>query len=106
MSPLHEKMVEDFGSYENWETDFRATAAMRGIGWTILYYDAVENRLTNAWINEHHIGHLAGALPILPLDVFEHAYLIDYGAKRADYIAAFFRVLDWSVAQKRFEKRA
>ena len=56
-------------------------------------------------MNEHDVGHLAGCTPLLVMDVFEHAFMIDYGLKRADYISAFFNALDWSVVQKRFETR-
>jgi Fe-Mn family superoxide dismutase len=102
-SKLIAKINEDFGSFESWEKLFRATGAMRGIGWTILYYDAVGNRLLNTWINEHDTGHLATAAPIMIMDVFEHAFMIDYGLKRADYIEAFFKAIDWSVVQKRID---
>jgi superoxide dismutase, Fe-Mn family len=97
------KIAEDFGSFENWEKQFKATGAMRGIGWTILYCDPAGNKLLNTWINEHDTGHLAGAAPILIMDVFEHAFMIDYGLKRADYIEAFFKAIDWKAAQKRFD---
>lgn len=97
------KISQDFGSFENWEKLFKSTGAMRGIGWAILYYDAVGNQLLNTWINEHDTGHLAGATPIMIMDVFEHAFMIDYGLKRADYIEAFFKAIDWSVVQKRFD---
>ena len=97
-SNLFKKIVEDFGSYENWEKDFKATGAMRGIGWVILYYDG--SRLFNTWINEHDVGHLSGASPLLVMDVFEHAYMIDYGLKKADYIEAFFRAIDWAIDPK------
>jgi len=101
---LIKKLVEDFGSYESWEKDFRATAAMRGIGWTILYQDNVTGRLMNQWINEHETGHPAGCAPILVLDVFEHAFMIDYGLKRPDYIAAFFKNVNWSVVEARIQQ--
>jgi superoxide dismutase, Fe-Mn family len=94
---LYKKIVSEFGSYENWEKDFKATGAMRGIGWVILYYDALEGRLFNTWINEHDVGHLCGALPLIVMDVFEHAYMIEYGLKKADYIEAFFKAIDWTV---------
>jgi Fe-Mn family superoxide dismutase len=103
-SKLFKKLIEDFGSYENWEKEFKATGAMRGIGWVILYYDKLTNRLINQWINEHDVGHLSGAAPILIMDVFEHAYMIDYGLKRADYIEAFFKAIDWKVAADRFDE--
>jgi len=94
---LYKKIVADFGSYEAWEKDFRATGAMRGIGWVILYYDGTEGRLFNTWINEHDGGHLSGAKPLIVMDVFEHAYMIEYGLKKADYIEAFFKAIDWTI---------
>jgi len=100
-SKLFKKIIEDFGTYENWEKDFRGAGAMRGIGWVILYYDLGSEKLFNAWINEHDVGHLSGAAPILVMDVFEHAYMLDYGLKRADYIEAFFKVINWKAAEER-----
>jgi Fe-Mn family superoxide dismutase len=98
------KMIEaSFGSYEAWEADFKATGAMRGIGWVVMYYDVPAGRLFNDWINEHDGGHLAGCQPILVMDVFEHAFITDYGLKRADYIAAFFKNIDWKVAESRIK---
>ncbi|OGY62351.1 MAG: superoxide dismutase [Candidatus Harrisonbacteria bacterium RIFCSPHIGHO2_01_FULL_44_13] len=101
-SPLFKKIVEDFGTYENWEKDFKTVGVMRGIGWAILYFDKMANRLFNVWINEHDLGHLAGATPLLVLDVFEHAYITDYGLKRVDYIEAFFKAIDWTTVTARF----
>ncbi len=98
---LGKKLAEEFGSYEDWEKDFRATATMRGIGWTILYQDNVTGSLLNQWINEHETGHPAGCILILVLDVFEHAFMTDYGLKRADYIEAFFNNVNWSAAEAR-----
>ncbi len=97
------KIIEKFSSLENWEKEFRATGAMRGIGWVILAYDKEADELFNVWINEHDVGHLAGAVPLLVMDVFEHAFMIDYGLKRADYIAAFWNAIDWSVVEKRLQ---
>jgi len=101
-SELAKQIAKDFGSYENWEKDFKASGAMRGIGWVVLYYDSQSGRLFNVWINEHDAGHLAGAIPLLVMDVFEHAFMIDYGLKRADYIEAFFKAIDWSAVSERF----
>jgi Fe-Mn family superoxide dismutase len=103
-SNLYRKIVEDFGSYEEWEKEFKAVGMIRGIGWVILYYDPVANRLFNVWINEHDVGHLPGCSPILVMDVFEHAYMADYGLKRADYIESFLKVLSWKTVVERFEK--
>src|SRR3989344_3402638 len=88
-SPLSKSIREHFGGYDAWEMDFRAVGAMRGIGWVILYRDPQSGELFNVLVNEHDMGHLAGCQPLLVLDVFEHAYTLDYGIKRADYIEAF-----------------
>ena len=100
---LAKKLAEDFGSYEDWEKDFKGTGLMRGIGWAILYQDDKTGRLINQWINEHETGHLAGCNPLLIMDVFEHAYMTDYGLKRADYIQAFFANIDWAAVEGRFK---
>jgi|SRR3989338_3469000 len=102
-SKLHKKISEDFGSYENWVNVFKAVGTMRGIGWVVLYYDPEGNKLVNAWINEHDVGHLVTCKPLMIMDVFEHAYMVDYNLKKADYIEAFFNAIDWNVVSKRFE---
>ena len=100
---LARKLAEDFGSYEDWERDFKGTGAMRGIGWAILYQDNTTGKVINLWINEHETGHLAGCIPILVMDVFEHAFITDYGLKRADYIEAFFKNINWNVVEGRLK---
>jgi Fe-Mn family superoxide dismutase len=100
---LAKKLTEDFGSYEAWEKDFKATGAMRGIGWVVLYQDITNGKLLNFWINEHDVAHPAGCNPILIMDVFEHAFMLDYGLKRADYIGAFFKNINWSVVEVRLK---
>ncbi|MFA6077492.1 MAG: Fe-Mn family superoxide dismutase [Candidatus Paceibacterota bacterium] len=91
-----------WGSFEDWKKDFVSCGTMRGIGWVVLAYDPEKKMVFNTWINEHDAGHLAGATPILVMDVFEHAYISDYGLKRADYIEAFMNAIDWEVVEKRF----
>lgn len=90
-----------YGSLEMWQKGFAATGKMRGIGWAVLYYDRTSGDAWNTWITEHDAGHLAGATPLLVMDVFEHAYLTDYGLKRPDYIDAFLKVIDWPTVEKR-----
>ena len=102
-SKLYKKITEMFGNYETWVNGFKATGAMRGIGWAVLYYDKQADKLYNVWINEHDTGHFAGCVPILIMDVFEHAFMLDYGTKRADYLEAFFNAINWEEAEKRFE---
>ncbi len=100
--PLAKHLIKDFGSVEHWEQAFKAVGAMRGIGWAVLCYDLQGKRLFNIWINEHDAGHLTGTIPLLIMDVFEHAFMIDYGLKRVDYIAAFFKAIDWKKVAQRF----
>ena len=100
---LTKKMAESCGSYEAWEKDFRATGAMRGIGWVVLYQDLASGRLINFWVNEHDVSHPAGCNPLLIMDVFEHAFMLDYGLKRADYIEAFFKNINWSAVESRIK---
>jgi Fe-Mn family superoxide dismutase len=100
---LAKGLVESFGSYEQWVMDFKATGTMRGIGWVGLFQDHTNGRLLNFWINEHDVANPAGCAPLLIMDVFEHAFMLDYGLKRADYIEAFFRNIDWSVVETRLK---
>ncbi len=100
---LKEKLSEIYGDYENWEKNFLATGAMRGIGWVVLAHDSESDKLYNVWVNEHDMGNLVGTTPLLVMDVFEHAFMIDYGLKRADYLSAFMKVIDWTAVEKRFE---
>jgi len=100
--PLKEKITSIYGSIEAWRKNFVGVGSMRGIGWVMLVQDKESGELFNIWVNEHDGGHFAGAVPILVMDVFEHAFVLDYGLKRADYIESFFRSIDWSEAEKRF----
>jgi superoxide dismutase, Fe-Mn family len=101
-SDLAKRINQDFGSYEAWKKDFVATGSMRGIGWVVLYFDPIYKKLINTWVGEHDIGNLAGARPILVMDVWEHAYMPDYGLDRADYIKAFFDNINWQIVQNRY----
>ncbi|MFW6159827.1 MAG: superoxide dismutase [Acidobacteriota bacterium] len=100
---LAARMKEDFGGYELWEKDFKATGSMRGIGWVALYQDVDSGRLINFWINEHDVSHPAGCRLILIMDVFEHAFMLDYGLKKGDYIEAFFKNINWAETEKRLK---
>jgi len=100
---LAKKMTDNFGSYELWEKDFKAVGAMRGIGWAVCYEDRANASLLNFWINEHDVAHPAGCRPLLIMDVFEHAFMLDYGLKRADYIEAFFKNINWAAVEARIE---
>uniref|UniRef100_A0A7C4NXD1 superoxide dismutase n=1 Tax=Thermodesulfobacterium geofontis TaxID=1295609 RepID=A0A7C4NXD1_9BACT len=101
---LSKLINEQFGSFENWKKEFIGIGLMRGIGWVILYQDIYTGKLINFWINEHDVGHPAGGNPLLVMDVFEHAYMIDYGLKKKDYIEAFFDNINWNEVEKRIIK--
>lgn len=101
-SALSVALAAQFGSFDQWKKDFVATGLMRGIGWVILYYDPQQKKLVNCWINEHDVGHLATSQPILVMDVFEHAYITQYGLDRSKYIDAFFANINWTVVSSRF----
>jgi Fe-Mn family superoxide dismutase len=103
-STFYQRLLKDFGSYDHWKADFVATGLMRGIGWAILYRDPESGRLINVWINEHDLGHLAGGTPLLVMDVFEHAYMPQYGLDRAKYIDAFFDNINWALVMRRFDE--
>lgn len=103
-SELYQRMEKDFGSYEAWKKNFTAIGLIRGIGWAILYRDPMTGRLLNTWINEHDLGHLAGGEPIVVMDVFEHAYITQYGLDRGKYINAFFDNVKWDKVEKRYSE--
>lgn len=103
-SSLYKKIEAQFGCFSSWKEDFIGTGLIRGIGWAILYYDPISNLLVNTWINEHNVNHLVKGVPILILDVFEHAYITEYGLDKKAYIEAFFQNIDWKEVQKRYAK--
>ncbi|MDX2083872.1 MAG: superoxide dismutase [Candidatus Melainabacteria bacterium] len=103
-SKLGRKIAEDFGSVENFMADFKATGLMRGIGWVILYQDPHTGRLQTFWIGDHENGHPAGFQPILVMDVWEHAFTVDYKpTQKKDYIEAFCRNIDWQACESRLK---
>jgi Fe-Mn family superoxide dismutase len=102
-SPLYEKLWLDFAQYSAWERGFMGVGGMRGIGWVVLTRDPVSGRLFNVWLDEHDAGFLVGSTPLLVMDVFEHAYLQDYGLNRTAYVQAFMKAINWLVVEQRFD---
>ena len=93
-----------FGSYDIWKADFVGIGKMRGVGWAITYQNPVNERLSNHWISLHETGNVAGFDPILVMDVWEHAFLLDYKpAERPKYIEAFFSNINWSMVESRLK---
>ena len=82
---------------------FKTMALTRGVGWAIVYYDPASKQLLEAWVDEHHLGILTGLSPILVLDMWEHAYFIDYTpGEKKKYIEAFFENLNWQNVEQNF----
>ena len=91
-----------YGSFDLWKTDFSSIGKMRGVGWAICYENPTNGRLSNHWITLHEVGNVAGFNPVLVMDVWEHAYLLDYKpADRPKYIEAFFSNIDWNAVEER-----
>jgi superoxide dismutase, Fe-Mn family len=97
------RLAESYGSFDAWTSDFKATGAMRGIGWAAVLWDPIGKRMMNTWINEHDKGEAAGCPILLIMDVFEHAFMRDYGLKKDAYIDAFFAAIDWTTVERRME---
>jgi len=101
---LKKALCAAFGSVEAWEQDFAAAAKSRSIGWAILYADTTTGDLTNHFIAEHGNGNVAGFAPVLVLDVWEHAYMVDHKAGgRGAYVAAFMQNIDWNKVEERYD---
>jgi Fe-Mn family superoxide dismutase len=99
---LGKKIQECFGGFEAYKKMLTTAATMRGIGWVITYQDPTNGWLTNHWVTEHEIGHPAGFRPVLVLDMWEHAFMVDYKpADKAKYIEAFLSNVDWSSCDRR-----
>ncbi len=96
-----------FGSYDIWKADFVSIGKMRGVGWAICYEDPTSGFLSNHWISLHEVGNVAGFNPVLVMDVWEHAFLLDYKpADRPKYIEAFFSNIDWNSVEERLKSGA
>lgn len=102
---LINKIIKEFGSFENWLTAFQNLAMTRGVGWAMLSYDRETDKLFNHFVDEQHMGHLVSTTPILALDMWEHAYFLDYTpAEKKNYILAFFENLNWKIIENNFKK--
>jgi Fe-Mn family superoxide dismutase len=103
---FHQAAEDSYGSYEIWKADFVGIGKMRGVGWAICYQNPSNGNLSNHWISLHETGNVAGFDPILVMDVWEHAFILDYKpAERPKYIEAFFSNIDWSTVEQRLRHR-
>ena len=106
-SSFRQSVESDFDSYELWKTDFTSVGMMRGVGWAICYEDPSNGRLSNHWVSLHESGNVAGFNPVLVLDVWEHAFLLDFKpSERSKYIEAFFSNIDWRAVDERLKGTA
>jgi superoxide dismutase, Fe-Mn family len=95
-----------FGSFDLWKTDFTSVGKMRGVGWAICYLDPLHGQLSNHWVTLHEVGNVSGFIPVLVMDVWEHAFLLDYKpAERPKYIEAFFSNLNWQTVEERLSAK-
>lgn len=104
-SAFYKAASEQFGSFDTWKSDLVNCGKTRGIGWAITYYDAQTQQITNHFIQLHEDGNVAGFQPLVILDVFEHAYMVDHKALgRPAYIDAFMKNINWDVVEERFQQ--
>ena len=103
--PLIEAIARDFGSLERWRAEFSAMGKAEGggSGWVILSYSPRDKRLVNQWATDHTTT-LAGGRPVLVLDMYEHAYHMDYGAAAAKYVDIYMEAIKWDNAAKLYEQ--
>ena len=99
---LMDRIEKEFGSYENWQKEFKA-AAKSASGWALLVYIPYSDELHNVTVDKHDDGAVWGAHPILALDVWEHSYYHDYGPDRGEFIDNFFQVIDWEDVAERYQ---
>ncbi len=102
---LGSTLLNLFGSYDKFITEFTNLALTRGVGWAVLWYDAQEKKILASWVDEQHLGQLNGCNMILALDMWEHAYVYDYPtSEKKKYVAAFFENLNWETIEENFKK--
>lgn len=104
---LKAAIERDFGSLATWRAEFTAMGKAQGggSGWTLLVWSPRRQRLVNAWAADH-AHYLAGATPLIALDMYEHSYHMDFGAKAAAYVDAFMQNLSWTAAELAFTRLA
>ncbi|MDX8483189.1 Fe-Mn family superoxide dismutase [Mesorhizobium sp. VK24D] len=104
-APLRDALERDFGSYERWRSEFMAMgkALGGGSGWVLLTWSPRDNKLVNQWASDH-CHTLAAGQPILALDMYEHSYHIDFGAKASGYVDAFMEAVRWANATELYER--
>jgi superoxide dismutase, Fe-Mn family len=104
-SKLVKALSEKYGSWDGFIEHFKAIGKSRGIGWAVLYWDPIAQTPHTAWTSDHELGILAGLPILLAMDMWEHAFMVDYlPREKGEYIDAFLNNINWSVVEERFEK--
>ena len=103
--PVHARIEKDFGSFDAWVAEFKAVAA-QARGWAITCWDPSDSRIHVYLTDGHDGGGVWGAQPIIPLDVWEHAYYYDHGPNRAAYVEAFMANLNWKAVDQYYRRAA
>ncbi|HKU68177.1 MAG TPA: Fe-Mn family superoxide dismutase [Candidatus Baltobacteraceae bacterium] len=102
---LYETLGSSYGDFETWKKDFFAVGGMRGVGWAIAFYDPAAQQISNHWVEQHHNGNIAGFVPIVVMDCWEHAFIKDYKpSERGKYIEAFYANLNWAACEARLQQ--
>ncbi len=102
---LAKALTDNFGSIENYKKELLSMAKMRGIGWVLTLQDPTNGWLSNRWVTMHENGNLAGYKPVLALDIWEHAWTVDYKpTERAKYLEAFLQNVDWKAVEGRLAR--
>lgn len=102
---LVKALSEKYGSWDGFIEHFKAVGKSRGVGWAVLYWDPKGKTPHTTWISDHELGTLAGLPIILAMDVWEHAFMVDYlPSEKGKYIDAFLNNVNWSVVEERFNK--
>ncbi len=100
---LQEALATQYGSFDAWKNQVTATGLMRGIGWVLLINDKETGNLHTIWVSDHEYGHLAGTDVVFAMDVWEHAYTVDFApTQRAAYIQAFWKNVNWNKVEARY----
>ncbi len=94
-------LTDNYTSVDEWQASLRRNGMIRGIGWVLLVQDNDTKKVFHTWVGEHNVGNIINAKILMVMDCWEHAYMTDYGIKRADYVEAFIKSIDWKVVESR-----
>jgi Fe-Mn family superoxide dismutase len=98
-------VTEQFGGFEEYLNELRRIAGTRGIGWVVTYYDPKAQMFVNAWVGDHEFGQLAGLPIVFVMDMWEHAFMVDYlPSQKGDYVSVYLSNVNWNVVESRVQE--